>query len=285
MLHNQSSLQQIRIHLKQDLQRIYPEGEAESLIRLILNHLGFTISDLIIHPNQIPGSIITAQINEIVAEIHTHKPIQYILGTVHFCELKLKVSDNVLIPRGETEELVHRIIEDTQCQPEKILDIGTGSGCIALALKNRFKDAKVYGMDHNQAALEVAKENGRSTELDVNWIPGDILKSPVWHPNEKFDLIVSNPPYVKEEERKKMHVNVLHYEPQGAIFADQDDPLLHYQHIAAYAAKELNETGFLWVEINEGLGPETANIIQKAGFREVSILKDMHDKDRFIRAS
>jgi len=284
MLQNHATLQQARFYLLQELRRKYPEGESASLARIILDHTGYPPSTYLKDPDQVPGPVTVAQINEIVSEIHTGKPIQYILGYTYFCDLKITLNKSVLIPRPETEEMVYKIIIHCFRPPIHILDIGTGSGCIALALKDRFKEATIYGLDVSRKALEVASKNGVMNGLDVNWIEKDIVREATLNGENGFDLIVSNPPYVLNSERAIMNDNVLDYEPVDALFVEDSDPLVFYRTIASFSKKQLNKKGTVWVEINERLGTETASLFEKAGFQHVTILKDIHEKERFIRA-
>ncbi|MCK5137200.1 MAG: peptide chain release factor N(5)-glutamine methyltransferase [Bacteroidales bacterium] len=285
MLQNHFTLQQTRQSLYQELRKVYPEGESASIVRLILDHIGYPATECISNPQREPGSATIAQINEIVSEIHTHKPIQYILGYTYFCDLKIGVNENVLIPRPETEEMVYKIFNRYPHYPGRIMDLGTGSGCIALALKHRFPEAMVSGLDLSMDALELAAENSRNNRLDVNWMEGNILKGASWKGEDGFDLIVSNPPYVLNSERSMMDANVLEFEPQQALFVDDHDPLVFYDEIAAFCRKFLNDGGSLWVEINERFGTETALLFEKAGLINIAILKDIHEKERFIKAN
>ncbi|MEN8230063.1 MAG: peptide chain release factor N(5)-glutamine methyltransferase [Bacteroidota bacterium] len=277
-------MQQTRFYLLKELRRKYPEGESTSLARIILDHTGHPPSSYLKNPDQVPGPVTVAQINEIVSEIHTGKPIQYILGYTYFYDLKIAVNESVLIPRPETEEMVYKIIAHCLRPPAHILDIGTGTGCIALALKNRFKKAVISGLDVSRKALEVAAENGLINRLDVSWIEGDIMREETLIGENLFDLIVSNPPYVLNSERVKMSSSVLNFEPVEALFVEDSDPLIFYRTIASFSMKQLNEKGIVWVEINERWGAETALLFEKAGFQHVTILKDIHEKERFIRA-
>jgi len=285
MLQNRATLQQIRLYLLQELGKKYPEGESASMARIILDHAGHPASSYLKDPDQVPGPVTVVQINEIVSEIHTGKPIQYILGYTYFCDLRIIVNENVLIPRPETEEMVFKIIQHYHEPPKSILDIGTGSGCIALALKHRFTEATITGLDVSPKALDVAAENGRNNSHEVNWIEGDILHETHWSYENGFDLIVSNPPYVRNSERAIMDANVLDYEPGNALFVDDTDPLVFYKKIASLGANHLNDHGILWVEINEQMGGKTAALFKKAGFQKVTIVKDIHEKERFIRAN
>lgn len=284
MIQNRATLQQIRFYLHDEIRKMYPEGESASIARLILDHVGYPTSVFLSDPDQVLEPASVSQINEIVSEIHTWKPIQYILGYAHFCELEISVNENVLIPRPETEELVYKIISHFTQSPDRILDIGTGSGCIALALKKHFPKTEAYGLDVSYDALKVAADNSRKIGLEVNWIQGDIFNKATRYGAKQFDLIVSNPPYVLNSERTRMNINVLDFEPDGALFVEDSDPMVFYDKIASISMKHLNENGMVWVEINEQCGVETALIFETAGFQQVTILKDIHEKERFIRA-
>ncbi len=284
MLQNHATLQKARIYLLQELRKLYPETESASISRVILDHSGYPSSTWLGDPDQEIGTDTLVQINEIVTQIHTGKPIQYILGYTYFCDLLINVNENVLIPRPETEELVYKIIDNCFQPPGRIIDIGTGSGSIALALKNHFPVAEVSGLDVSKDALKVASENGRSIRLEVNWIHGNILYDTNIDEEEHFDLIVSNPPYVLNSERSGMNVNVLEFEPGRALFVEDGDPLVFYRAIASFSREHLNDSGSLWVEINERFGLEAAKLFLNAGFRQVNVLKDIHEKERFIRA-
>lgn len=273
------------MHLQREISKHHPRGETDSLIRIIMEHCGFPFPAAILEPQQEPGAEIIAQIKEIVAEIHTGRPIQYILGTTTFCELNIKVNENVLIPRQETEEMVTRIIESRAHSFSRIMDLGTGSGCIALALKRRFPEADVTGLDASSQALEVAAENGRTNGLDVRWILGDMLDPDATGLRGACDLVVSNPPYVLTKEKAMINRNVLDFEPPGALFVEDHDPLKFYHAIARFASSNLTPGGTLWVEINERYGGGTARIFEQAGLSNVVIHKDIHEKERFVEAT
>jgi len=272
-------------YLRREIRRTYPEGETTSMIRLIMEHMGYDPRLPVSDPELRPGPSAVAQINEIVSEIHTNKPIQYILGYTFFHELKILLNEHVLIPRPETEELVYRIISETASLPLRMLDVGTGSGCIALALKHRFPEADVFGMDVSGEALKTARLNAAHHLLEVHWLQADIGGELPEEVRTDFDLIISNPPYVLESQRAAMDDNVLRFEPDRALFADRDHPLELYEKIGEFAARHLRPGGTLWVEINEQLGEETAKTIERSGLGEVTILRDIHEKERFIKAT
>jgi len=284
MLQNRATLKQIRFHLLSELRQIYTENESDSITRLILEHTGYPLSDTLRDPDQIPVPSVAAQINEIVADIHTGKPIQYILGQTHFCDLKIGVDKNVLIPRPETEEMVEHIKAMTPQSIHRIIDLGTGSGCIALALKRYFPDAEVWGVDISEQALSAAGENGRKNNLHVNWGEMDLLNEHSTDRAQRFNLVVSNPPYVMNSEREIMANNVTGFEPASALFVEDNDPLIFFRAIASFCNIHLADNGEVWVEINEQFGKETAGIFKKEGFSRVRILRDIHEKERYINA-
>lgn len=272
------------MYLQKELRNIYPAREVSSLIPLIMEHSGYPFPGYIMEPDRVPGPDAIVQINEIVTDIHTCKPIQYILGHTMFCELEIRVSENVLIPRPETEELVYRIIEHTQDPPARIIDLGTGSGCIALAMKKAYPEAEVTALEWSLPALEMARKNGVQNRLRVEWVNGDMLNpSSFDHPGD-YDLVVSNPPYVLMEEKKSMERNVLEFEPTVALFVEDHQPLVFYHALAGFASEHLTPGGSLWVEINERFGADTARVLEQAGMTGITIHKDIHEKERFIEA-
>jgi len=284
MLPHSSTLKQIRHYLHKELSKIYPDRESGSIIRLIMEHAGIPSPVYLREPQLIPETSIISQINEIVSEIHTHKPIQYILGYTHFCDLKIVVDENVLIPRPETEEMVDKIINRQDKMPGSVLDIGTGSGCIALALKNEFRNSDVTGLDISKASLEVAEANARLNKLDIRLVEEDILQGSPGLVNEQFGLIVSNPPYITISEKTGMAANVLNFEPELALFVDDNKPFVYYKSIAAFSRQALHNGGKLWVEINEKSGDEIAGIFQNCGLDNITVHRDIHEKERFIEA-
>jgi len=267
-----------------ELRQIYAENESESIARIVLEHVGYPLSLALRDPDIVPDASVNGKIMAFIAEIRTGLPIQYILGDTQFCDLLIKVNKNVLIPRPETEEMVIHIKTKSIEPFKRIIDLGTGSGCIALALKHHFPEAEVWGVDNSREALLVAGENGRKNKLHVNWGFLDLLHLNPLDQWEAFDLIVGNPPYVMNSERISMAPQVLDYEPESALFVDDADPLVYYRAIAAFCKLHLAVKGELWVEINEALGKECASLYKKEGFSRVRILRDIHEKDRYIHA-
>jgi release factor glutamine methyltransferase len=284
MLQNRATLKQIRFYLLSELRQIYTENESDSMVRLIMEHLGYPLAVSLREPDRVPDPAITAQINTIMAEIRSGLPIQYVLGSTEFCNLSIRVNKHVLIPRPETEEMVELIKSSTREPLKRIIDLGTGSGCIALALKHHFPEAEVWGVDKSREALLVAGENGRNNKLHVIWDYQDLLNIDPLDHWEAFDLVVSNPPYVLNKERISMARHVLDFEPPSALFVQDHEPLIFYQAITDFCKKYLAEEGEIWVEINESYGRETAMLFEQEGFKKVKLLKDIHNKERFIHA-
>ena len=221
-----------------------------------------------------------------VKDLLKNKPIQYIIGETEFCDLKFKVNESTLIPRPETSELIMKIVESQKPKAKSqksILDIGTGSGCIAISLAKHIAGSKVYALDISEKALEIAKENAANNNIEVTFIHDDIL-SLRNNIDAKFDIIVSNPPYVRELEKAEMRDNVLNWEPHTALFVSDNDPLIFYRNILEFAKTHLNEKGEVWFEINEYLGKEMTELCKTMGFSDVEIHKDFRGKERVILA-
>ena len=242
-----------------------------------------------------------------VKELLKNKPVQYILGKTEFCGMRFFVNENVLIPRPETEKMVKSLelkvkgylyspsfrpdIERREMVAEKspanisILDIGTGSGCIAISLAKSLKNSVVTAVDVSEKALEVAKKNAEANDANVRLILDDILnpKNPELIDNQ-YDIIVSNPPYVCESEKSEMRANVLDYEPSTALFVSDSDPLVFYRKILEFAQKALIPNGEVWFEINEKFGNEMKYLCHEKGFEKVEIIKDFRERDRILRA-
>lgn len=278
-------LKEIKTIFHQELDVIYPKEEVDAFFyRLIEHYLKLDRFVLVLQPNLAITKEEEQPIFEALAGLKLEKPLQYILGTAHFMDLELKVNENVLIPRPETEELVEWILEECQVMSSrdfKILDIGTGSGCIAMALAKDLPNAKVYALDVSEEALKVAKENAESNQVEIEFIQMDVL-----NPNNlelKFDIIVSNPPYVRELEKNEIRNNVKEYEPSLALFVPDEDALLFYRAIIAFAEKHLLEKGHLYLEINQYLGKETKALLEAHNFSEIELRKDLFGNDRMLK--
>jgi len=210
-------------------------------------------------------------------------PIQYIIGSTEFMDLMFEVNENVLIPRPETEELIYWILESSSKEAKNsILDIGTGSGCIPIALVKNLPNSIIETMDVSEKALEVAKRNALAQKVNIKFIHHDILQ--LNDLDHDYDIIVSNPPYVRESEKNQMHNNVLKYEPDVALYVSDHDPLIFYKHIAKLAIKRLKKQGYLYFEINQYLGEQLYQILNNLGFEKIEIKKDLYGADRMIRA-
>lgn len=260
---------------------VYAEREARSYTAVVCEgRLGMRFTDVIVEPAAPCPDY--EELPQILAAIRDHCPAQYITGFAWFLDRKFAVREGVLIPRPETEELV-RMITD-RCRGRsglRVLDVGTGSGCIAVTLAAEMKQAKVVAVDVSESALEVARENARRHRVSVDFVRCDMLQE---GPSGHFDLIVSNPPYVTLQEKNEMRPNVLRYEPHRALFVPDDDPLVFYRAIAEYGCRSLNPGGMLWFELNERYGSEVASLLEQSGYSEVTVHEDMFGKQRMAEA-
>jgi release factor glutamine methyltransferase len=223
------------------------------------------------------------RLQEMVDRINQHEPVQYVLGEAEFYSMRLKVDHSVLIPRPETEELVRVVVNhlrDNKIVRPAVLDIATGSGCIALALASEFPEGTVHATDLSQSALKVAAENNRIVYNRVHFVRHDILTEQL--STQNLDVVVSNPPYITEKEAASMNDNVLRYEPHLALFVPDNDPLRFYRSIAAKAHTALKKGGLVAVEINEAYGNETAALFSAEGFEGVTIVNDLSGKQRIV---
>jgi release factor glutamine methyltransferase len=217
-----------------------------------------------------------------MVRLKLYEPVQYIVGFAEFYGLTIKVNPSVLIPRPETEELVDLIVKENAGKPLKVLDIGTGSGCIALALKSKMQLSEIYATDISSEALSLANESAMINKLHVKFILSDILLENI--PHHEFDLWVSNPPYIRESEKVSMHDNVLKYEPHSALFVPDQDPMIFYKVILVKGDQLLKENGKIYFEINEAFGRQMLDLVENEGYREVRVIKDIHGKDRIVAA-
>ncbi|CAN1497859.1 HemK Methylase of polypeptide chain release factors [Flavobacteriaceae bacterium] len=264
---------------------IYDEMEAESFFYLILeNQRQLRRIDLALNIDLVFSKEEILIWNEILEKLQLEIPIQYILGTTHFYGLEFNVNENVLIPRPETEELVEWIISSAVNMPKfkniKILDIGTGSGCIAISLAKNIPNSEVFAIDISDKALATAKENADLNKVTVAFIQKNILETNDLE--QQFDIIVSNPPYVRNLEKAEIKPNVLANEPHLALFVADDDALIFYRKIAELATKNLSAEGKLFFEINQYLGKETLELLEKMNFKNSELRKDIYGNDRMI---
>jgi release factor glutamine methyltransferase len=277
----QSTIQYIR----NELQFTHSGEEIRDLVKLIFWDLReYSYTDIILKAEESLTVEEKQRVRDMVERLKEGEPVQYILQRTEFCGMTLKVSSGVLIPRPETEEMVQWLIDTSRKSPAKILDIGTGSGCIALALKNAFPSAEVSGCDISNEALFIARENAFLNRMKVHFFIADILNwkdSQNW---EKSDLIISNPPYITLVEKKCMIRNVLDFEPHIALFIPDQDPLLFYRNIAEFSMVWLMPGGRLVFEINELYGPEVVRLLDSKGFSGIEPKIDLRGKERMISA-
>lgn len=272
-------------HFFNSLQNIHEEQEIESFFFILTEYLhNIKRVDVALNPNFELSEDDVEKWNAILAELQLEKPIQYITGEAWFFRLRFEVNENTLIPRPETEELVEWILSSSIIHhPSSILDIGTGTGCIPISLKTNLPKANVSAIDVSEKALEVAKRNAISNKVDISFIQANILE--VEDLSQYFDIIVSNPPYVRNLEKEEIKKNVLDYEPHLALFVEDTDALLFYRKIAQLALKNLAPNGLLFFEINQYLGKETVELLENLGFKNIELKKDMYGNDRMIRCT
>jgi release factor glutamine methyltransferase len=288
-------IKELKTHFFNSLKSIQDEREIESFFFILTEYLhNLKRVDVALNPNFELSEEAIEKWNAILAELQQEKPIQYITGEAWFYGLRFEVNENTLIPRPETEELVEWIIESqkskVQSQKLEILDIGTGSGCIPIALKANLHQANVSAIDISEKALEVAKRNAELNKVEINFIQTNILEvedlSKLGTSNfqlpASIDIIVSNPPYVRVLEKQEIKKNVLDYEPHLALFVEDNDALLFYRKIAQLALKNLAPNGLLFFEINQYLGIETVELLENLGFKNIELRKDIYGNDRMI---
>ncbi|WP_138433634.1 peptide chain release factor N(5)-glutamine methyltransferase [Winogradskyella algicola] len=279
-----------------ELDQIYGKDEVASFFYLSLEHrLSVARIQLQLDPEFTLSKPEIDFFFEILEGLKQQKPIQYLLGETEFYGLLFKVNDNVLIPRPETEELVDWIIKDVKYKIQnsetiKILDIGTGSGCIAISLAKHLSEAQVFAVDISESALEVAKENADSNGVEVKFIKADILESSLWEGVALrqmgfFDIIVSNPPYVRKLEKQEIKPNVLDNEPHLALFVENEKPLIFYKAITDFAVNKLKSNGSLYFEINQYLGQQTKQLLVDAEFKAIELRKDLNGNDRMLKGT
>ncbi|WP_299758886.1 peptide chain release factor N(5)-glutamine methyltransferase [uncultured Pontibacter sp.] len=280
-----ATIQQLQQHIRESIKAAYPEPEAASIAQLVLEH--------VLQKNRVQLTLAQQeqvqpeqqeQVQQIIMRLQQQEPVQYVLGIAHFYGLELQVDERVLIPRPETEELVDLVLREHSGQKGlQVLDICAGSGCIPLALAANLPDAKVYGLEVSEGALEVARANAAKYKLPVEWLQSDIFEpAPSINP-ASLDIITSNPPYVLEQEKEQMRENVLQYEPHLALFVPNQDPLKYYRRITEVALELLKKGGKLYFEINERYGLEVKELLLEAGFAEAQVGQDLFGKDRILR--
>lgn len=275
------------------LNKVYETKEIQAITLLAISEIsGLSKASIKAFPERELSIEQTQKLKNALTQLQTGEPIQYILGITEFYGLPFKVNPSVLIPRPETEELVEWILSVAGTRlpvagsqfTGNILDIGTGSGCIAISLKKNLPQAQVSAIDISEGALQTAKENAELNEVEVSFIKTDILiiKSEIKLP--KSEIIISNPPYVTLDDKKQMHTNVTNFEPHTALFVPEHDPLVFYKAIADFALLNLTPNGLLFFEINELYGQETVKLLKDKGFISTELRKDMSGRDRMIKA-
>jgi release factor glutamine methyltransferase len=270
------------------LTELYQFEEARAMAdRLVEHYFQLSPAQRVLAANSPADADKIHLIEEAVDQLLRNIPLQYILGKAFFMDLELLVNHYVLIPRPETEELVSLIVKQysgwRSDHELNILDIGTGSGCMPIALKRYLSGSNISAIDISENALKVATENAFINNTEINFIHADIFDHIQWDELPQFDLIVSNPPYVTNSEKELMQPNVLNYEPHTALFVTDDDPLIFYREIIALSKIKLHKSGCLWFEINEQFGDELKNMALNQGFKEVNIIFDFRGKSRFLQ--
>jgi len=276
-----------------ELGSIYEKNEIDSLFFLSLEHICKVARiQLQLEPKFTINKSETNQFFETLELLKQQKPIQYIFGETEFFGLNFKLNESVLIPRQETEELIDLIIKThitgskKNLKPLRILDIGTGSGCIAISLAKNLSNVDVYALDVSSKAIEVAKKNTEHNGVNVTFIQGNILDKNTWNSdflNSEFDIIVSNPPYVRNSEKIEIQPNVLDNEPHLALFVSDENPLIFYKEIVEFSKSNLKSNGSLYFEINQYLGKETEELLDNSKFKNIELLKDLNGNDRMLK--
>ncbi len=281
-----NSLSATQIYFSNQLQGLFSEREVKTMFEaLIKQRLNWSSSDFLLHHEARLSESDLLFIRSAVKRLLLHEPFQYVIGNTEFYGLSITCAPGALIPRPETEELVDWILVELKGKESKILDIGTGSGCIALALKKNTINSNVWGLDVSETALKIARENALALGLEVGFFSQDILSDhPIDFDNQFFDVIVSNPPYIPLNEQVKMDQNVLQFEPHKALFVPDHDPLLFYRVIATKSLSFLKNQGVLFFEIHEDFAAEVKELLVELGFINIELRKDLQGKSRMIRA-
>src|SRR6187431_2824118 len=283
------TLNEARTVLTKELKNVYENDELRNIIELVIEHITkMTRSEQV--KNKVPYLTCTQleDLDAITERLKKNEPVQYVLGEAWFAGMKFKVNKNVLIPRPETEELVDWMVKESEklkVKSQNIIDIGTGSGCIPITLKKKLPEANVSAIDVCSEALFTATENAIELGAEVNFVLLDFLDEEKWKELGQYDIIVSNPPYVKQSEINAMHERVKEFEPHLALFVPDDDALLFYKKLSAFSTDHLKPKASLFVEINETLGEQVINLFRSAGFANIELRKDMQGKDRMVKST
>jgi release factor glutamine methyltransferase len=282
------TLTTFKLFFTEALSKVYPKTEIDSFFFILMEEkLRLQRIDTVLKPNFLIPDKKLKDLKNILIKLQKEEPIQYILGNTEFYGLPFFVNENTLIPRSETEELVAWVLEEAaNFQKNKriklsILDIGTGSGCIPISIAKNLQKAKISAIDISSEALIVAKQNALLNKVEVDFMEFDILKTKKIP--QEFDIIVCNPPYVRELEKAEIKNNVLKNEPHLALFVTNEDPLIFYNKIADFAKQQLSKNGLLFFEINQYLGKETSALLHKKGFKNIELRKDLFGNDRMIK--
>jgi release factor glutamine methyltransferase len=281
------NLQNLLDYITRELASVYSPEEAGAIARMLVEHeLGWSRTQVSLRKKELIQPEIWQKFTTYLSRLQNQEPVQYITRQAYFYDLELHVSPAVLIPRPETEELVQLIIRENQTTPNlAILDVGTGSGSIALALSKNLNLAQVYGLDISGAALAVAYRNAQKYELSIQWLHHNIFADVLPLPQQSLDIIVSNPPYVLESEKALMRRNVLNFEPHLALFVPDTNALLYYQQIARVAQLMLKPSGKIYFEINEQYAAAVTELLQQHYFEKIQVHPDLFGKDRFVAAT
>lgn len=270
-------------YLISEIRDIYSGEEAKSIAHMVLEYLGFSRRELVLRGDEELDDRLLPELKKISDELKRKKPVQYVLGLADFYGLKFRVNEHVLIPRAETEEMVDLLIKENNISCPRIVDIGTGSGCIAISLGKYIKGSVLTATDISSESLAVAMHNAMQNDVRIDFIKDDIFNT-LLQEQKHFDILVSNPPYVTESEKLWMHQNVIDYEPGLALFVPDSDPLKYYYKIAELGSQVLKHDGKLYVEINERFAEGTVMIFEKEGYEEIQVVKDLRGKDRIVKA-
>jgi release factor glutamine methyltransferase len=279
------TISEARKNILQAIRNIYDESEALNIAAMLMEYItNQSRMELTINKNFLLSDTQLKNLNESVARLQQHEPIQYIMHECWFANMKFYVDQNVLIPRPETEELADWIVKELKNKPAvRILDVGTGSGCIAIALKKNLPDSEIWGCDVSEEALNIARMNADTLNATIDFVTVNFLDETQQKQLPAVDVIVSNPPYVTQAEKKEMRQNVTNYEPAAALFVPDNDPLIFYKTIARFGKEKLNNDGKIFVEINENLGEQVKNLFITKGYQSAELKKDMQGKNRMIK--
>jgi len=281
------SISEAYFKTKSSLSSLYEESEASAIAHILLEHIsGWSKIERLANKQQLLLPNQFQILNESIDRLVKGEPLQYVLGEQYFMGLRFSVNESVLIPRPETEELVQWVIDDNQSrQTFSILDVGTGSGCIPIALKNKMKAATVSAIDLSMDALTVAKKNAIVNHAQIYFLQLNFLDELNWTKLGNYDIVVSNPPYIPSSEKSSLHKNVRDYEPALALFVEDLDPLIFYRNIAKFGLEHLNPEGVIYCEIHQDFGLQTVQVFKEMGYSEVILKNDLYGNPRMVKAN